>query len=154
MKFSARQFFCLRVRRHIWDRSDEADSNPSRKVDGLGVSLPSLYYASMRGKPCYWYLGMKKGIKPFSTKNTFIRCWALKRKPGRGVVSCTQKAIFVQDIKGSRFGKKARQVSWNQSVDLRNLGFWQKAPCEWLLFWHSRCLEYKLQLGSTRLLKC
>lgn len=146
MKFSAGHFSYRRVRRHIWDRSDEAESSPSGKVDGLVVSLPSLYFASTRGKPLYWYLRMKKVIKPFSTNNTFIRCWALKWKHGRGVVSCTQSAVFVQDIRSSGFGRKSRQVSWNQSVDLRNLGFWQNLPCEWLPFWHSHCLVYKLQL--------
>ena len=76
MKFSAGHFSYRRVRRHIWDRSDEAESSPSGKADGLVVSLPSLYFASTIGKPLYWYLRMKKVIKPFSTNNTFIRCWA------------------------------------------------------------------------------
>ena len=64
MKFSAGHFSYRRVRRHIWDRSDEAESSPSGKVDGLVVSLPSLYFASTRGKPLYWYLRMKKVINP------------------------------------------------------------------------------------------
>lgn len=98
------------------------------------VSLPSLYFASTRGKPFYWYLRMKKVTKPFSTNNTFIRCWALKWKHGRGVVSCTQRAVFVQDIRSSGFGRKSRQVSWNQSVDLRNLECWQNLPCAVLTF--------------------
>ena len=93
--------------RHIRDRSDEADPSLLGKVDGLVVSLPSLYLGSTREKPLYWYLTMKNLIQPFSTKHIYPLL-GIKRKHGTGAVSYTQKTIFVQDIKGSGFGGEVK----------------------------------------------